>query len=510
MNIEMKDIYKSFGKNDVLKGVDFNLGQGEIHALVGENGAGKSTLMNILSGVLNKDSGEILIDGQKVDIADTNIAKEYGISFIHQELSDWPELSVMDNIFMNNELNKGWFLDRKSMRQKCEDLLKRFDLNIDPDTKVANLSVGQRQMMEIAKANLNKVNVLILDEPTSALTNNEIDKLFLLIKKLKDENVSMIYISHRMEEIFALTDKITVMRDGKSVAVMNTSQTNEKEVVSHMVGRDIGDFYPEMDAKVSDVKIELKNFSKADLFENININAKKGEVLGIAGLMGAGRTEIMRAVFGLDSKDSGEIYIDGKKIEITKPMDAINNKIGFVTENRQEEGLVLDESIRENISLLNFNKFTEKSFIDKKKEKDLSNSLVDSFRVKTQSAESKVRDLSGGNQQKVVFAKWYAIDPEILILDEPTKGVDVGAKREIYDLIKQLTHKGVCIILISSDLPELLSLSDRIYVIHEGKVNGELLREEASQENIMTLATGGKLWAILKQKLKITRIWELS
>lgn len=506
MIIEMKDIYKSFGKNDVLKGVDFNLGQGEIHALVGENGAGKSTLMNILSGVLNKDSGKILIDGKEVDIIDTNVAKEYGISFIHQELSDWPELSVMDNIFMNNELGKGLFLDKKTMREKCVDLLDRFDLNINPDTKVSNLSVGQRQMMEIAKANLNKVKVLILDEPTSALTNNEIEKLFQLINKLRDEDVSMIYISHRMEEIFALTDKITVMRDGKSVAVMNTSETSEKEVVSHMVGRDIGDFYPEMDAEVLDVKIELKNFSREGYFEDVNIAAKKGEVLGISGLMGAGRTEIMRAVYGLDPKDSGEIYIDGKKVEITKPIEAINNKIAFVTENRQEEGLVLDESIRENISLLNFNKFKNKLFLDRKREKDLSNSLVDSFRVKTQSTESKVRDLSGGNQQKVVFAKWYAIGPEILILDEPTKGVDVGAKREIYDLIKQLTHKGVCIILISSDLPELLSLSDRIYVIHEGKVNGELLREEADQEKVMTLATGGNLWVISKQKWKKIKI----
>ena len=499
MIIEMKDIYKSFGKNDVLKGVDFKLGEGEIHALVGENGAGKSTLMNILSGVLKKDSGRILIDGKEVEITDTNIAKKYGISFIHQELSDWPELTVMDNIFMNNEISKGLFLDRKSMRKRCIELLDKFDLDINPDTKVSKLSVGQRQMMEIAKANLNKVNVLILDEPTSALTNNEIEKLFLLIKKLKEENVSMIYISHRMEEIFSLTDKITVMRDGKSVAVMNTYEACEKEVVSHMVGRDIGDFYPEMDAKVKDIKIELKNFSRAGYFENINITAKRGEILGISGLMGAGRTEIMRSLFGLDPKDGGEIFIDGKKIEISKPIDAINNKIAFVTENRQEEGLVLDESIRENISLLNFNHFTSKTFIDKKREIDLSNSLVDSFKVKTQSSESKVRDLSGGNQQKVVFAKWYAIDPEILILDEPTKGVDVGAKREIYDLIKQLTHKGVSVILISSDLPELLSLSDRIYVIHEGKVNGELLREEADQEKIMTLATGGKLWVISKQ-----------
>lgn len=493
MKIEMKDIYKSFGKNDVLKGVDFTLNDGEIHALVGENGAGKSTLMNILSGVLSKDKGEILIDGKEVDISDTNVAKKYGISFIHQELSDWPELTVMDNIFMNNEIKNGIFLDKAKMRKKCIELLERFDLDINPKTKVSELSVGQRQMMEIAKANLNKVNVLILDEPTSALTNNEIDKLFKLIKRLRDKNVSMIYISHRMEEIFSLTNKITVMRDGKSVSVMDTNKTDEREVVSYMVGRDIGDFYPEMDAEISDVKIELKNFNREGFFKDINIKAKKGEVLGISGLMGAGRTEIMRAVFGLDPKDSGEVFIDGKKIEIKNPSDAIKNKIGFVTENRQEEGLILDESIRENISLLNFDKFSKNSFIDKAKEKNLSDNLVDSFKVKTQSSESKISDLSGGNQQKVVFAKWYAIGPEILILDEPTKGVDVGAKREIYDLIKDLTNKGVSIILISSDLPELISLSNRIYVIHEGKVQGELLKQEASQEKIMTLATGGSL-----------------
>lgn len=493
MKIEMKDIYKSFGKNNVLKGVDFTLNDGEIHALVGENGAGKSTLMNILSGVLSKDKGEILIDGKEVDISDTNVAKKYGISFIHQELSDWPELTVMDNIFMNNEIKNGIFLDKAKMRKKCIELLERFDLDINPKTKVSELSVGQRQMMEIAKANLNKVKVLILDEPTSALTNNEIDKLFKLIKRLRDKNVSMIYISHRMEEIFSLTNKITVMRDGKSVSVMDTNKTDEREVVSYMVGRDIGDFYPEMDAEISDVKIELKNFNREGFFKDINIKAKKGEVLGISGLMGAGRTEIMRSVFGLDPKDSGEVFIDGKKIEIKNPADAIKNKIGFVTENRQEEGLILDESIRENISLLNFDKFSKNSFIDKAKEKKLSDNLVDSFKVKTQSSESKISDLSGGNQQKVVFAKWYAIGPEILILDEPTKGVDVGAKREIYDLIKDLTNKGVSIILISSDLPELISLSNRIYVIHEGKIQGELLKKDASQEKIMTLATGGRL-----------------
>lgn len=492
----LRKIYNSEDKNTevvALKDINFEVEEGEFVAIMGESGSGKSTLMNILSGVLSKDKGEILIDGKEVDISDTNVAKKYGISFIHQELSDWPELTVMDNIFMNNEIKNGIFLDKAKMRKKCIELLERFDLDINPKTKVSELSVGQRQMMEIAKANLNKVNVLILDEPTSALTNNEIDKLFKLIKRLRDKNVSMIYISHRMEEIFSLTNKITVMRDGKSVSVMDTNKTDEREVVSYMVGRDIGDFYPEMDAEISDVKIELKNFNREGFFKDINIKAKKGEVLGISGLMGAGRTEIMRSVFGLDPKDSGEVFIDGKKIEIKNPADAIKNKIGFVTENRQEEGLILDESIRENISLLNFDKFSKNSFIDKAKEKNLSDNLVDSFKVKTQSSESKISDLSGGNQQKVVFAKWYAIGPEILILDEPTKGVDVGAKREIYDLIKDLTNKGVSIILISSDLPELISLSNRIYVIHEGKIQGELLKKDASQEKIMTLATGGRL-----------------
>lgn len=493
MQVTLKDIYKSFGNNEVLKGVDLELKEGEIHALVGENGAGKSTLMNIFTGLLEKDSGEIYIDGKKREIRSTEDAKELGISFIHQELVDFTELTVMENLFMNNEIKKGIFLDYDKMEKKSKKIFDELDIHINPRELVKNLSIGERQMMEIAKANMNEINVLILDEPTTALTNNEIDKLFRLIKKLKDKKVSMIYISHRMEEIFALTDRVTVMRDGKSVAVLNTDDTNEAELVKHMVGRNIGDFYPDINFKPGEKRLELRNFTRDGFFEDINLEVNSGEVVGIGGLMGAGRSEIFRSVFGLDKKDSGEIYIEDKLVNINNPSDAIKNNIAFLTENRKEEGLVLGESIRENISLTNLNKICSGLFIDKNKEQKFSENYKESLNIKCTGIEDILEDLSGGNQQKVVMAKWFGIGPKILILDEPTKGVDVGAKREIYDLIKKLVENGVSVVLISSDLPELLSLSNRIYVIYEGKLQGEIKNENKSQENVMTLATGGKL-----------------
>lgn len=493
MQASLKNIYKSFGQNEVLKGVDLDIKEGEIHALVGENGAGKSTLMNIFTGILEKDSGEILIDGKKTEINTTEDAKKLGISFIHQELVDYPELSVVDNLFMNNELKKGIFLDYEKMEAEVRKVFDELDINIDPNETVKNLSVGERQMMEIAKANMSDINILILDEPTTALTNNEIEKLFKLIKKLKDRNVSMIYISHRMEEIFALTDRVTVMRDGKSVAVFETSKTNEVELVKHMVGRDIGDFYPEINFKPGEVRFEIKNFSRDGYFDNINLKARAGEVVGIGGLMGAGRSEIFRSVFGIDEKDSGQVYIDNELVNIKNPSDAIKNNMAFLTENRKEEGLVLGESIRENLSLTNFNKVSSGFFIDQDKEKKFSASYKESLNIKCTGIEDLLEDLSGGNQQKVVMAKWFGTEPRVLILDEPTKGVDVGAKREIYDLIEKMVETGLCVILISSDLPELLSLSHRIYVVYEGKLQGEISSEEKSQESVMTLATGGKL-----------------
>ena len=500
MNLLMKDIHKSFGKNEVLKGVDFNLSNGEIHALVGENGAGKSTLMNILGGILEMDDGQILVEKKVTDIKTSDDAKNIGIGFIHQELVDWPELTVVENLFMNNEIKNGFRLDNKTMRKKAIEIFERLNIDISPNSLVKDLSVGKRQMLEIAKASMNDINILILDEPTTALTNNEIDKLFSLIKVLKDKGVSMIYITHRMEEIFSLTDRITVMRDGKSVGEFETDATNEREIVEHMVGRDIGDFYPEMTRNIKEEKFAIKNFSREGFFENISINVKSGEIVGIAGLMGAGRSEIFRSVFGIDPKDSGEIFINGSKVEINSPIDAINKKIAFVTENRKEEGLVLDESIRENISLTNFDRMVKSGVINKKKERDFAENFRKSLNIKSTGIEDKLMDLSGGNQQKVVMAKWFGIVPEILILDEPTKGVDVGAKREIYTLINKMTEENVAVILVSSDLPELLSLSDRIYAIYEGKLMGEIDRSLANQEKVMTLATGGKLWKVKKAK----------
>lgn len=493
MQVTLKDIYKSFGNNEVLKGVDLEIKEGEIHALVGENGAGKSTLMNIFTGLLEKDSGEIYINGEKREIRSTEDAKQLGISFIHQELVDFTELTVMENLFMNNEIKKGIFLDYDKMEKRSKKIFDELDIDINPREIVKNLSIGQRQMMEIAKANMNEINVLILDEPTTALTNNEIDKLFRLIKKLRDKKVSMIYISHRMEEIFALTNRVTVMRDGKSVAVLETNETNESELVSHMVGRNIGDFYPDIDFKPGEKRLELRNFTRKGFFEDINLEVNSGEVVGIGGLMGAGRSEIFRSVFGLDKKDSGDIYLENELVNINSPSDAIKHNIAFLTENRKEEGLVLGESIRENISLTNLDKISSGLFIDKNREKKFSQNYQESLNIKCNGIEDVLEDLSGGNQQKVVMAKWFGIEPKILILDEPTKGVDVGAKREIYDLIKNLVEKGVSVVLISSDLPELLSLSNRIYVIYEGKLQGEIKREDKSQENVMTLATGGKL-----------------
>lgn len=493
MRAELKGIYKSFGNNDVLRGVDFDIREGEIHALVGENGAGKSTLMNIFTGLISKDSGEIYIDGRKTDIDSTEAASDLGIRFIHQELVDYPELTVVENLFMNKELKRGFFLDYKKMEEEAIKIFRELDLNIDPNDLVKDLSIGQRQMLEIAKANMGKINILILDEPTTALTNVEIDKLFKLIKKLKDKKVSMIYISHRMEEIFALTDRISVMRDGKSVGVFNTDEINESELVKHMVGRSIGDFYPTIKSNPGEIRLEIKNFTREGYFEDINLNVRANEVIGIGGLMGAGRSEIFRSVFGIDDKDSGEIFLDGEKIDIKSPSDAMKNNIAFLTENRKEEGLILNETIRENISLTNIDKIKKGILLDLDKEKSIAENYKSGLKIKCEEVEDKIEDLSGGNQQKVVLAKWLGINPKILILDEPTKGVDVGAKREIYDLINRLVENGLSVILISSDLPELLSLSDRIYVIYEGRLQGEIGKDEKSQERVMTLATGGKI-----------------
>ncbi|HBU82862.1 MAG TPA: sugar ABC transporter ATP-binding protein [Paenibacillus sp.] len=493
MHIQMQDIYKAFGTNQVLSGVDFELKEGEVHALMGENGAGKSTLMNILIGLHGRDQGTISIDGKETYFANPKEAEKMGLAFIHQELNVWPEMTVLDNLFIGKEITSTFgLLNTKQMKAFAAEQFAKLSVQIPLDRPAGECSVGQQQMIEIAKALMTDAKVIIMDEPTAALTEREIQKLFGVITSLKKNGVSIVYISHRMEEIFTICDRITIMRDGKTVDTKSIPETGFDEVVRKMVGRELTERYPARNPSYGEVVLEVRDASSKGLFQNISFTVRAGEILGFSGLMGSGRTEIMRAIFGLESLDGGEIMIRGKKVHIRKPADAVKHGIGFITEDRKDEGLVLDFSIRENMALPNLFSFSNKGFISTQKEQEFVDTLIKRLQIKTQSSETAVRNLSGGNQQKVVIAKWVGIGPSVLILDEPTRGVDVGAKREIYQLMNELTDRGVAIIMVSSELPEVLGMSDRIAVVHEGRISGELAKEEATQENIMTMATGGQ------------------
>ncbi|WP_145330670.1 sugar ABC transporter ATP-binding protein [Paenibacillus xylanexedens] len=493
MHIQMHNIHKAFGTNQVLSGVDFELKEGEVHALMGENGAGKSTLMNILIGLHQRDQGTIEIDGKETYFGSPKEAEQLGLTFIHQELNVWPEMTVLDNLFIGKEISSSMgLLNTKQMKALASEQFAKLSVDIPLERPAGECSVGQQQMIEIAKALMTNAKVIIMDEPTAALTEREIQKLFEVIRSLQKNGVSIVYISHRMEEIFAICDRITIMRDGRTVDTKAIPETNFDEVVRKMVGRELTERYPSRHPKYGEFVLEVREANRKGLFENISFDVKAGEVLGFSGLMGSGRTEIMRAIFGLDRLDSGEIKIRGKKVNISKPADAVKHGIGFITEDRKDEGLVLDFSIRENMALTNLFSFSSKGFISNAKEQEFVDTLIKRLQIKTQSSETAARNLSGGNQQKVVIAKWVGIGPSVLILDEPTRGVDVGAKREIYQLMNELTDRGVAIIMVSSELPEVLGMSDRIAVVHEGRITGVLPKEQATQEQIMTLATGGQ------------------
>ncbi|MEC0091133.1 sugar ABC transporter ATP-binding protein [Paenibacillus macquariensis] len=493
MHITMQGIHKSFGANRVLIGVDFDLQAGEVHALMGENGAGKSTLMNILIGLHQRDQGTIVIDGQETYFANPKEAERSGIAFIHQELNVWPDMTVLDNLFIGKErTSKFGILNMSEMRALANEQFSKLSVTIPLNRDADECSVGEKQMIEIAKALMTHAKVIVMDEPTAALTEREIQKLFEVIASLKKEGVSIVYISHRMEEIFAICDRITVMRDGKTVDTKAIPDTNFDDVVKKMVGREITDRYPERNSNPGEIVLEVKNASKKGQFKDVNFSVRSGEIVGFSGLMGSGRTEIMRTLFGLDSLDKGDIWVRGKQVSIRNPDDAMKAGIGFVTEDRKDEGLVLDFSIRDNMVLTNLYSFAPKGLINAKKEQEFVDVLIQRLQIKTQSSATLVRNLSGGNQQKVVIAKWIGIGLSVLILDEPTRGVDVGAKREIYQLMNELTERGVAIIMVSSELPEVLGMSDRIIVVHEGKITGDVSQQEATQENIMTLATGGQ------------------
>ncbi len=494
MNIEMTGIMKSFGTNQVLDNAGFFLRDGEVHALMGENGAGKSTLMKILTGVYTRDGGIVKVNGQEVNYSNPQEAEAAGIVFIYQELNVMFDLTVEENLFMGKEITKGFGIcDKKAMRAKAEEVLERMGVSIPVDTVMSDLSVGQQQMIEICKALLVDAKVIIMDEPTAALTQSETAALFEVIENLKKRGVSIVYISHRMEEIFELCDRITVLRDGQYIDTCEIKDITMDDVVKMMIGREIGERYPSRNHSVGKTVFEVKGLSRKGAFNDVSFTVGAGEVLGVSGLMGAGRTEIMQAVFGYLPADSGEILIDGQPVKIKNPMDAMKAGIGFITEDRKVEGLMLDKTIRENIALANLGTISGSGVISKAKEKSLIGRGIEEFKIRCFGTEHECGNLSGGNQQKVVLAKWIYTEPKILILDEPTRGVDIGAKKEIYNVINDMARKGVAIIMVSSELPEILGMSDRVMVVREGDVRGILNIENASQESIMTLATGGTL-----------------
>ena len=494
MRIEMRGIDKSFGSNQVLKQAGFTLESGEVHALMGENGAGKSTLMKILTGVYTKDAGTVLVDGKEVNYKNPQEAEKAGIVFIYQELNVMFDLTVEENLFMGKEIHgKFGICDRKAMQKKAREALNTLGVDISPKTVMSELSVGQQQMVEICKALMADAKVIIMDEPTAALAQSETVALFKVIESLRKKGVSMVYISHRMEEIFELCDRITVLRDGSYIGVKNIPETNMNEIVKMMIGREIGERYPSRDVKIGKEVLKVKGLTRKGTFHDVSFSVRAGEVLGVSGLMGAGRTEIMQAIFGNLSYESASIEIDGKEVKISNPRQAMEQGIGFITEDRKTEGLMLDKSIRENISLCNLGRISKSSVISKEAEKNMVAEAIKDLHIKCFGPYHECNNLSGGNQQKVVLAKWILTNPKILILDEPTRGVDIGAKKEIYSIINKLAAQGVAIIMVSSELPEVLGMSDNIMVVREGEVRGIISYEEANQERVMTLATGGTI-----------------
>ena len=489
--LSMTNIDKRFTGVHALKGVNLDLREGEIHALVGENGAGKSTLMKALTGIFPKDSGEILYQGKRFNPTGPKEALEKGIGIIHQELNMMDELTVSQNIFIGRESMKGIFLSEKKQNQRTADLFKRLNMDINPEETLGKLTVGKQQMVEIAKAVSHDLKVLILDEPTAALTETEINDLFNIMRDLAKKGVAMIYISHRMDEIGQITDRVTVLRDGEYVGTKNTADVTKEEIINMMVGRVIYE-KPKSESNVPEgapVVLEVKNLNAGKLVKDVSFKLRKGEILGFAGLMGAGRTETARAVFGADKVESGTVTINGKPVRIKSPIDAVAHGIGYLSEDRKRFGLAVGMSVTDNAILAAYEKYEKGLFIHKKMVEEVVNDYVGKLKIKTPHLDQLLKNLSGGNQQKVVIAKWLIRNSDILIFDEPTRGIDVGAKSEIYTLMNELAGEGKSIIMISSELPEILRLSDRIMVMCEGRITGELGIKGTSQEEIMHYAT---------------------
>lgn len=491
--LTMKGITKSFPGVKALQDAGFSLLPGEIHFLLGENGAGKSTLMKILSGVYRKDSGEIWINGQLADINSPRTAAAHGIGIIHQEMNLVPELTVWENIYLGREVTDVFgFIKAEIMKKQTVILLTKLGSDIDPTAVVSSLSIGEQQMVEIAKALSYETKILIMDEPTAALTERETQNLFQIIRQLASDGVGIIYISHRMEELFALSNRVTVLRDGTYVGTVQTVDITFNELIKMMVGRDVTTRFPKQVATLGPEVLRVEGLARAGEIEDISFSIRAGEIVGMAGLMGSGRTEVSRAIFGADPMEKGNIYLDGQKCNIKTPADGIRAGIGFITEDRKHQGLVLAMSVGENMSLASLKYFCDKGFINEQQESKMITDHINQLKIRTPGVTQLVKNLSGGNQQKVVIGKWLATYPKVLIMDEPTRGVDVGAKAEIYHIMNMLTAAGVGILMISSELPEILGMSDRILVMHRGRIAAEMSIEDATQEKIMGYAAGGE------------------
>lgn len=486
--LEMKGIEKSFNTVKVLHGVDFILRKGTVHALMGENGAGKSTLMKVLAGIHKCDAGTVTVKEKQVDIQSPKHSQALGIAMIHQELSPVPEMTVAENIYLGREPGGRLFVDYARMYRQTEELLESMKVHISPKAKVGELKVADQQLVEIAKAISLNAEIIIMDEPTSAITDKEVDNLFSIIRDLKEQGKGIIYISHKMDEIFQISDDITVLRDGQYVNTWKADDIDNSILIKNMVGRELTEIFPKSEVPISDTILEVKNFTLGEKFQDISFQVNRGEIYGIAGLVGAGRTELMHALFGLDRRDGGEVIFDGKPLDIRKPKDAIREGIAYVTEDRKQEGLVLEMSVGQNISLASMKELSRGLFINEKEESSLVKDEIERLRIRLHSPRQLVKSLSGGNQQKVVLSKWMIKNPKLLILDEPTRGIDVGAKSEIYKLMCEYAAKGNAIIMISSEMPEVMGMADRMLVLSNGRVGGELKRSEFAQESIMKMA----------------------